>query len=188
MGRPSGTPLTRESIFRTALQLVDDHGAAALSTNRIAAELDVKGPSLYNHVSGRADIIEGMLELLVAEMDFSGADLRPWTVACEHLTRAYRNTLAAHPDVLPLIADLPIRSPDLLDAYDRAFGVLRDAGWRKEQLTPLVRSMEYLAIGSALDRSFDTPGEADQAFEFGLASMIAGLEIRLTEGHPMGQM
>ncbi len=179
MARPSGTPLTRESIFRSALQLVDDHGPDALSTNRIAAELGVKGPSLYNHVSGRRDIIEGMLELVVAEMDFSGADLRPWTIACEHLTRAYRDTLAAHPHLLPLIADLPIRSPDLLDAYERAFAVLRDAGWDEIQLMPLVRSMEYLAIGSALDRSFDSPSEASQAFEFGLASMLAGLEIRL---------
>lgn len=181
MGRPSGTPLTRMSIFRTALHLVDTHGVTALSTNRIAAELGVKGPSLYNHVSGRADIIEGMLELLVAEMDFSGADLRPWTVACERLTRAYRDTLAAHPNVLPLIADLPIRSLDLLDAYERAFAVLREAGWPETQLLPLVRSMEYLAIGSALDHSFDTPSDADQAFEFGLASMIIGLETRLAD-------
>ena len=179
MGRSTGPTLTRESIFRTALQLVDTHGPAGLSTNRIAAELGVKGPSLYNHVSGRADIIEGMLELLVAEMDFSGADQRPWTVACEHLTRAYRDTLTTHPHVLPLIADLPIRSPDLVAAYERAFAVLREAGWPEQQLMPLVRSMEYLAIGSALDRSFDTPGDADQAFEFGLSAMIAGLETRL---------
>lgn len=184
MARQSPIPLTRQSIVETALRLVDEHGVAGLSTNRIAAELGVKGPSLYNHITGRADIIEGMLELLVTEMDLSGADRRPWTAACEHLIRAYRDTFAAHPDVVPLIADLPIRSPELLDAYEKAFAVLRDAGWHESQLMPLVRSMEYLAIGSALDRSFETPDEADQAFEFGLASMLAGLQARLAAAIP----
>ncbi|WP_183092458.1 TetR/AcrR family transcriptional regulator [Nocardioides stalactiti] len=181
MARPS-TPLTREAIFTTALRLVDTHGADALSTNRIAAELGVKGPSLYNHVSGRADIIAGMLDLLVAEIDLTGIDERPWTVACDRLTRAYRRTLAGHPDFVPLIATIPQDSSGVVEAYERCFVVLREAGWAEEEVLPLVRSLEYLALASVLDRSFEGPdaaAQADATFDFGLAAMITGLEARL---------
>ncbi|WP_153530903.1 TetR/AcrR family transcriptional regulator [Actinomadura macrotermitis] len=167
--------------MRTALRLVDEHGPAALSTNRIAAELGVKGPSLYNHVSGRGEIIDGLRELLTADMDLDAAGLRPWTAACDRMARSYRASFAAHPRVVPLLISQPIQSPLVLAAYERVFAVLREAGWPEDDLMPMVRAMEYLAIGSVLDLATGTPEETERAFDIGLSAFIAGLERQLAE-------
>nr|WP_042178007.1 TetR/AcrR family transcriptional regulator C-terminal domain-containing protein [Kibdelosporangium sp. MJ126-NF4]CEL12911.1 Transcriptional regulator, TetR family [Kibdelosporangium sp. MJ126-NF4]CTQ98596.1 Transcriptional regulator, TetR family [Kibdelosporangium sp. MJ126-NF4] len=179
MPRPKNPLITRDRIMRTALRIVDEHGPDALSTNRIAAELGVKGPSLYNHVSGRAEIIDGMRELLLADMDFSATDLRPWTAAFHRLARSYRAAFAAHPRVVPLLTAQPIQSPVVLAAYEQAFDILRGEGWPDDELLPMVRAMEYLAIGSVLDHAVGTPGQAERAFEVGLTALIHGYAQQL---------
>ena len=44
--------LTRQDAVDVATAIVDEEGPAALTLSRVARELDVKPPSLYNHVSG----------------------------------------------------------------------------------------------------------------------------------------
>ncbi|MFI9381861.1 TetR/AcrR family transcriptional regulator [Kutzneria sp. NPDC052558] len=178
MPRPKSPLLTRDAIIRTALRLVDEHGAEALSTNRIAAALGVRGPSLYNHVSGRAEIIDGVRELLAADIDLSATAVRPWTEALTRLARSYRAVFLAHPNVFPLISAQPIHSPVVLAVYERIFAILRAEGCPEPDLLPMVRAVEYLVSGSVLDHSVGTP-EAERVFELGLAAIIDGYARRL---------
>ncbi|WP_418961080.1 TetR/AcrR family transcriptional regulator [Streptomyces tritici] len=166
----------------TALRLVDEHGPEALSVSRVAAELGVKGPSLYNHISGRAELVEGLRELLTEQIGTGAAELRPWTVAARHWAQAYRRVFAAHPRVVPLLTAQPIGSAATLDAYERAYAVLREAGWPEAEVAAVVRAVEYFVVGSALDLITLDPDEAELGFEIGLGSLIAGLEERL-RGH-----
>ncbi|WP_265864963.1 TetR/AcrR family transcriptional regulator [Streptomyces sp. SKN60] len=165
----------------TALRLVDEHGPEALSVSRIAAEIGVKGPSMYNHISGRDELVEGLRELLVAQIDTGHAELRPWTVAAERWARAYRTVFAAHPRVVPLLTAQPVGSAATLESYERAYAVLREAHWPEAEIPAVVRSIEYFVIGSALDLMTRDPEQAELAFEIGLASLIKGLKERLTE-------
>jgi AcrR family transcriptional regulator len=178
MPRPKSPLLTRDAIIRTALRLVDEHGPEALSTNRIAAELGVRGPSLYNHVSGRAEIIDGLRELLAAEIDLDATAVRPWTTALIRLAHSYRAAFLKHPNVFPLISAQPIQSPLVLAAYDRVFAVMRAEGCPEDDLFPMVRAMEYLATGSVLDQSVGMP-QAERVFEVGLAALLDGYARRL---------
>ncbi|MGK8509562.1 TetR/AcrR family transcriptional regulator [Nocardia asiatica] len=57
MARPRRPLLTRDRIIETALALVDAEGLAAVSTRRLATELGVQGPSLYNHVRTKDDLM-----------------------------------------------------------------------------------------------------------------------------------
>ncbi|MFE1550075.1 TetR/AcrR family transcriptional regulator [Streptomyces sp. NPDC058718] len=185
MARPSTRLITRERIMSTALRLVDEQGPEALSVSRIAAELRVKGPSMYNHISGRDELVEGVRELLVAQIATGHSALRPWTVAAERWMRAYRRVFAAHPRVVPLLVAQPVGAATL-ESYERAYAVLREARWPEAEIPAVVRSMEYFVIGSALDLTTRDPEQAELAFEIGLASLIAGLEARLAE-HAVGR-
>ncbi|MER5730206.1 helix-turn-helix domain-containing protein [Streptomyces sp. NPDC002138] len=199
MGRPSRPPLTREDIVRAALELVDEQGPDALSTPRIAARLGVKGPSLYHHVSGREEILEGIRELILSEMDLD-LTVRPWTAAVENWARAYRAAFAAHPRTIPLLTGRPVRSLTVLNRYAQAFDLLREGGWPEEHLLPLVQSVEYFLSGSALalvDAATDLPLRTEDllpglgpilnappdyreiAFETGLSALIRGFQDTL---------
>ena len=185
MGRPPRRLLDRETIIRAGLDLVDEYGAEALSVNRVAAALGVKGPSLYKYIAGRDDLIEGVRDLIVAEMRLD-LDISPWTATLEAWARSYRAAFAAHPRALPLLAARPVRSPAALNAYAAAFDQLRGAGWPEDRLLPLVWAVEYFVIGSVL-----APGQPQEqllrsgpehrelAFEAGLAALVRGFSAEL---------
>ncbi|MDH6134167.1 AcrR family transcriptional regulator [Kitasatospora sp. MAA4] len=197
MGRPPRPLLTRSGIMEAALALVDEEGTEALSTTRLAARLGVKGPSLYNYVSSRAEIVDGISELIVAEMDLDPT-IRPWTAALDSWARAYRATFAAHPHMVPLLVARPTQSIAAFQSYADTFAVLREAGWPEDRLAPIVQCLEYFLVGAALDfglpRQVQNEGLApdpvrlsDLAFETGLTILIRGFEELLDSLRPQPQ-
>src|SRR3954471_24739002 len=71
MARPRKPLLSRERIVTTALALVDAEGLPALSTRRLAAELGVSGPSLYNHFATKEAILDAVADTVIAQVDVS---------------------------------------------------------------------------------------------------------------------
>src|SRR5919202_6479317 len=63
------TPLSRERILRTAVALADERGTEELTMRKLAKELDVEAMSLYNHVAGKGDLIDGMIDLVFSEIE-----------------------------------------------------------------------------------------------------------------------
>ncbi|MFF3004720.1 TetR/AcrR family transcriptional regulator [Kitasatospora sp. NPDC057940] len=237
MARPRTPLLSRERIVAAALRLIDAEGLAALSTRRLATELSVSGPSLYNHVATKDELLDAVVDSVIGEVDLSmfgtpdgtpdgasdgtpgglpdGAPDRlptatphrgptPWPDALRDWARSYRSALAAHPNIVPVLAQGPGRRPNALRLADAVFGHLVEAGWPRGQATRIGALMRYFVTGSAL-ASFaagfpadaevydaaDYPhlGEAHRlaghrgtvdegAFETGLEALLDGLVLR----------
>jgi AcrR family transcriptional regulator len=62
-------PLNRERILDTALVLVDEEGIEALSMRKLGQALGYEAMSLYNHVANKDDLLAGILDLVLAEME-----------------------------------------------------------------------------------------------------------------------
>jgi AcrR family transcriptional regulator len=67
--RTARRPLTRERVLRAALAFADERGLEELSMRKLAQELGVEAMSLYNHVENKDDIVNGMIGLIVAEIE-----------------------------------------------------------------------------------------------------------------------
>ena len=67
-GEPRDT-LNRERVLRAAIELADEHGIDALTMRELARRLGVEGGSLYYHVASKDDLLDGMTDLVVAEID-----------------------------------------------------------------------------------------------------------------------
>jgi AcrR family transcriptional regulator len=74
MARPRKPLLSRDRIVTTALALVDAEGLVALSTRRLAAELGVSGPSLYNHFATKEAILDAVADTVIGQVDVSMFD------------------------------------------------------------------------------------------------------------------
>ncbi|MFD8752731.1 TetR/AcrR family transcriptional regulator [Kitasatospora sp. NPDC059577] len=212
MARPRTPLLSRERIVAAALRLIDDEGLDALSTRRLATELSVSGPSLYNHFATKDELLDAVVDSVIGEVDLSmfggtgapAADGTPWAQALRDWARSYRAALAAHPNIVPVLAQGPGRRPNALRLADAVFGHLVEAGWPRGQATRIGALMRYFVTGSAL-ASFaagfpadaqvydaaDYPhlGEAHRlaghrgtvdegAFETGLEALLDGLALR----------
>ncbi len=202
MARPRKPLLSTDRIVGAARTLVDAEGLAALSTRRLAAELGVSGPSLYNHFRTKDQILEAVADSVSAQVDLSMfKDGRDWRTALHDWAVSYRAALRDHPNIVPVLARGPGRRPAGLRLADAVFGAMVDAGWPAAQATSIGALMRYFVTGSALgsfaggfvddETAYDPAdyphlGQAhllaeqqekidDRAFETGLTALLDGL-------------
>ncbi|MFE5027282.1 TetR/AcrR family transcriptional regulator [Streptomyces sp. NPDC056656] len=207
MARPRKPLLSRDRIVTAALSLVDAEGLAAVSTRRLAAELGVSGPSLYNHFRTKDQILEAVADSVSAQVDlsmFDAVDGRDWRTALHDWAVSYRAALLAHPNIVPVLAQGPGRRPAGLRLADAVFGSMVDAGWPPAQATSIGALMRYFVTGSALgsfaggfvddETAYDPAdyphlGQAhlladrqelidERAFETGLRALLDGLTLQ----------
>ncbi|MEV6588614.1 TetR/AcrR family transcriptional regulator [Streptomyces acidicola] len=202
MARPRKPLLSAERIVATARTLVDEEGLAAVSTRRLAAELGVSGPSLYNHFRAKDQILEAVADSVCAQVDLSMfEDGRDWRTALHDWAVSYRAALRDHPNIVPVLARGPGRRPAGLRLADAVFGAMVKAGWPPAQATSVGALMRYFVMGSALgsfaggfvddEAAYDPAayphlGQAhlladqqekidERAFETGLTALLEGL-------------
>ncbi|MFF4016739.1 TetR/AcrR family transcriptional regulator [Streptomyces sp. NPDC001843] len=202
MARPRKPLLSTDRIVTTARELVDAEGLAAVSTRRLAAELGVSGPSLYNHFRTKDEILEAVADSVSAQVDLTMfEDGRDWRTALHDWAVSYRAALRDHPNIVPVLARGPGRRPAALRLADAVYGAMVEAGWPPAQATSIGALMRYFIMGSALgsfaggfvdDESAYDPADyphlgqahllADQpekiderAFETGLTALLDGL-------------
>lgn len=203
MARPRTPILSRARITRAALAIIDADGIDGLSTRRLARELGVRAPSLYNHFTGKDAILDAVADLVIEDVDIAVFATRPWDEALRVWAHSYRAALAAHPNIVPLMARGPGLRPSGLRLADAVYGALTDSGWPRAQATRIGAMMRYLVTGSALgsfargfadnadvySRDYPHLDQAhllaehsrsvdDGAFELGLESMLDSL-VRL---------
>lgn len=147
--RPARQPLSRQLIIEGALRLVDAESLEALTMRRLGAELGgFEAMSLYHYVTGKADVLDGVLATVWAEMELPAEGLSCWERLAE-LARSWRGLARAHPGVLPLLANRANYAPTALRAVESALGALREAGFEGPGLARAFRTLLAYVYGQA---------------------------------------
>jgi AcrR family transcriptional regulator len=126
-------PLTRERILRAAIAIADQIGAESLSMRKIGQQLGVEAMSLYYHVANKDDLLDGVLDLLVSEIEVpERAD--DWKTSLRQQALSARAVMRRHPWAPRLIASRPrIRmGPTMLRYMDSIAARLFQAGFSWE--------------------------------------------------------
>ncbi|MFI2212674.1 TetR/AcrR family transcriptional regulator [Streptomyces sp. NPDC020141] len=202
MARPRKPLLSRERIVETAGALVDAEGLEAVSTRRLAAELGVSGPSLYNHFRTKGEILDAVADRVSARIDlsmFAPDDGREWAAALHDWALSYRAALTAHPHIVPVLARGPGRRPAGLRAADAVFDAMARAGWPPAEAARIGALLGYFVTGSALGSAAgpgsvpaeeaygsrpgrERPEATDEgAFATGLRAILDGLAVRYAD-------
>jgi AcrR family transcriptional regulator len=122
----SRAPLSRDRILETALELADDGGIEALSMRKLGQALGFEAMSLYNHVANKDDLIDGILETVMAEGELPLAE-GDWHTAIRRSAVSVHAALRRHPwAVTLLMTRVP---PARLRYMDALLGRLRGAGF-----------------------------------------------------------
>jgi AcrR family transcriptional regulator len=106
--------LDRRTILTTAVSLIDRSDLRNLTMRNLAAQLGVEAMTLYHHVHGREDLLDGIVELVIDDLYGDpqvhlGAD--EWPDYLQRLAHGVRRIALAHPQVFPLIATRPPAAP-----------------------------------------------------------------------------
>jgi AcrR family transcriptional regulator len=158
VGRPV---LSREQIITTAIQFVDEHGLSTLSMRRLGKELGVEAMSLYRYVNGREDLLEGIIDRMVAQVQLrpNAEQLGPtdgWQSYLQWLAHGVRALAREHPKVFPLIATRhpaapwlrpPLRSLDVVEDF---LAMLMSRGFSDVRAVMAYRAFSSFLLGHLL--------------------------------------
>ncbi len=120
-------PLTRERVLRAAMALADESGIEALSMRRLGQQLGVEAMSLYNHVANKDDILDGIVDVVVGEIEVpAGGD--DWKSALRTSAISAHGVLRRHPWANGLMMSAGVR-PARLRYMESVLRRLREAGF-----------------------------------------------------------
>ena len=140
--------LTRHRVLEAALALVDEHGAQALTMRRLATALEVAPMTLYGHVAGRDELLDGLAEVMVAGIGvrFGDAPLE----ALRRLAHGIRAVATAHPAAFQLVGMRPLGTGASLAPVEAGLGALRGLGLDDAEAVRAYRVLVGYVRGYAL--------------------------------------
>ena len=164
------TPLSKERVLRAAIDLADKAGVESLSMRKLAQELGVEAMSLYNHVRNKDDMLDGIVDGVVSEIDVSrsGAD---WKASLRQRVMTARAVVQRHPWAPRVIETRIGMSPTMLRYMDSVIGILREGGFSIDLAHHALHVMGSRVLGFTQDL-FDDSARA--APDQDMAATFAG--------------
>jgi AcrR family transcriptional regulator len=142
-------PLSRRRVLEEAVRFVDREGLEALTMRKLGAELGVEAMSLYNHVPNKSALLDGMVEVLLGELEVPPEN-HGWEERIRDGYRAFRRLAHEHPNVFPLLVNRP---PDTMDGVwlvEEFLKTLEEAGFGKETALHAFRALSSYTFGYAM--------------------------------------
>lgn len=198
-------PLSRSRILEAAVELADGGGLEALTMRRLGAELDVEAMALYRHVDGKDDILDGMVDTVIAAIDIPRRGSQ-WRDAMRRRAASARDVLLRHSWAIALFETRGLNTSVTVNYIDAILGCLREAGFGAEDAVHAFVLLDSFVYGHVIQEASPVrdPGDGpelggppprylvevqelaaagrfshDNEFEFGLELVLDALAQRL---------
>ena len=149
---PKRVPLSRDRVLRAALELADEGGIGALTMQAIGRRLGVEAMSLYRHVRNKDDILDGIVDVVFAEIELP-ADRSDWRTVLRARSISTRVALRRHPWAITLMESRLAPGPSNLRSHDELLAVLLDAGFSAAMATHATNLVDSYVLGFALQET-----------------------------------
>jgi AcrR family transcriptional regulator len=144
------TPLNREAILETAIEVADQGGLEAVSMRAIATRFGVTPMSLYNHVTDKRGLVDGMIDRVIADIELP--DLSDWKDEIRHIAISTREVLEVHPWAPALWLSRQSGGPARFRWGDRLLRALRAGGLDEETVFHTYHILESNILGSIMQQ------------------------------------
>jgi AcrR family transcriptional regulator len=200
--------LDRRRLLKAALALIDRDGPQRFSIRRLANELGVTPMAVYNHVSSKADLLEGIANAAIEGATYPSPH-GDWRRVLRGWFQALRRACLDHPGAIPLIESAERLPAAVFRPMETTLSALQQVGFGVEDalrayfllVTFTLGQASYqikewgrgIDAGSAVKENrisgttFPAVTQAamfhdwdfDMSFEFGLSIILTGLEARI---------
>ena len=162
-------PLSRERVLRAAIALADRSGIESLTMRSLGQRLGVEAMALYNHVSNKEEILDGIVDLVFSEIALlpSGGD---WKPEMRRRATSARDALLRHPWAVGLMQSRAAPGPATLRHHDSVIGSLTGAGFSIGMAAHAYSVMDSYIYGFAMQQltlvygPSELAGDAAQVF------------------------
>ena len=153
-------PLTRDRIVSAALEFIDANGLPGLTMRRLGEQLGVEAMALYRYVPSKEDLLDAVVEHLVAGVRADEVVLDApqdgWQDFLQRMAHGIRRMALAHPKAFPLVASRPAEAPWLrpplrsLDVVETFLSGLLDEGFSDAAALEAYRAYTSFLLGHLL--------------------------------------
>jgi AcrR family transcriptional regulator len=153
-------PLSRERILRAAVALADQGGVESLSMRKIAQELGVVPMALYKHVANKDELLDGLVDVVIGEIDppLQGVD---WKTAMRERILSARRSLLRHPWASEVIESRAEPTPTIIGYIDAMMGIFLAGGFSVDLMHHAVHVMGSRILGFSQELFDDTASMPD---------------------------
>ena len=184
------TRLTKTAVVQAAAELINTEGSDALSLNRLAEKLDIRTPSLYNHVDGLPGLqreLAVMNAKLIADRLSEAAIGKSGTELFMDAAQAFRNYVKEYPGLylstLRSSGNQTVPDQNLRHEEERAVKiglvVMASLGLQGEDAIHALRAFRSMVHGFAsleVAGGFGLPEDCDESFRRMVRFLVAGLQ------------
>jgi len=171
----SKAPLSRDRVLRAALAVADDGGLDGLTIRSLAQRLETKPMSLYHYVANKDEILDGLVDLVFAEIELPEPSGR-WREEMARRARSARAVLGRHRWSIGLLESRTTPGPATLRHHDATLAALRAGGFSIVQTGHAYAVLDAFTYGFAVQEA-SLPFEGPDS-----AAAVAGPIMALMEG------
>jgi AcrR family transcriptional regulator len=135
--------------LQAAVDLADRDGLGALTMRQLGSELGVEAMSLYKHVANKEEILDGMVEHVIGEIEIP-AEGAEWKEAMRRRAISARKVLSRHSWAIGLMEAGASAGPTTLRYMDAIIGNLRSAGFTMENAAHAFSLLDAYVYGQVI--------------------------------------
>jgi len=162
--------LSRERVLNAALDLADEGGLESLTMHAIGRRLGVQAMSLYRHVENKEDLLDGLIDLVVSEVE-TPTGSADWKAAMRQRAISARRVFVRHPWAIGLVESRPRPGPATLRHHEWVLGVLLGAGFPVTLAGHAYGLLDSYIYGFALQEPSLTYGSPEEHAAVGQATL-----------------
>ena len=177
------------TLLQTATEIADQKGMEAVTLASLAQKLEIKSPSLYNHVNGLNGLRTKMAIFGLEQLHHTlihAANGRSGDVAIRAMSRGYVTFVRSHPGLYEATLQAPDPSdPEVQQAgkpiVDLVLQVLEPYGLNEEESLHITRGLRSLLHGFAsLEQKggFGLPLNRDESLDLLIETYMAGIQAK----------
>jgi AcrR family transcriptional regulator len=200
---PWGT-ITRDDIIQAAVKIVSAGGYEEMTIRSLAGELGVAPMSLYRHIRDKGDLLDEVVDRLLAPAWRPSAAEDDWRAWVTEAAAKLRQFLVSQPAALHVYLSHPVVSPAAIERMTTMLGVLRRIGADEATARRAYGALHTYTIGFAAleaSRAGWAPGGGDasgparqlaaytttEQFMHGLSYLLEGISAHPRTGLEPGR-
>jgi AcrR family transcriptional regulator len=139
-------------VFQAAVDIADRDGLGALTMRRLGSELGVEAMSLYKHVANKEEVLDGIVELIVGEIEIP-SEGAAWREAMRGRAVSAREVLSRHSWAIGLLEARGAKGPAALRYLNAVLGNLRSAGFSIEYAVHAFWVLDSFVYGQVIQEA-----------------------------------